>query len=53
MIALSYWFYKRYLDFVEDVGKVAQHIKYLRDGNFEQRLVLRSQQTRSVVGGLK
>ena len=40
MIALSYWFYKRYLDFVEDVGKVAQHIKYLRDGNFEQRLVL-------------
>lgn len=40
MIALSYWFYKRYLDFVEDVGKVSQHIKYLRDGNFEQRLVL-------------
>ena len=40
LIALSYWFYKKYAGFLDDTGRIAQHVRYLRGGNFDQKLVL-------------
>ena len=40
LIALSYWFYKKYAGFLDDTGRIAQHVRYLRGGGFDHKLVL-------------